>query len=172
MLRRVRVDRRSVSQSASAFGVSRPTLYQAEEDFQRDGLSGLLPGKRGPRQGHKLTPEVLDFATQLRVSDPAIRLPDLAAAIQKRFAISAHPRSIEQKTSLNRAGGARDVAEPQSLISAYEDLRQQATDGLSSGGLGMALFLGQGMVAWLRTCSWVSSTAPTTCAGVRPLLRY
>jgi len=24
----------------------------------------------------------------------------------------------------------------------------------------MALFLGQGMVAWMRACSWVSSTAP------------
>lgn len=55
MLRRVRVDNQSVSQSASAFGFSRPTYYQAEEDFQRDGLSGLLPEKRGPRQGHKLT---------------------------------------------------------------------------------------------------------------------
>jgi hypothetical protein len=65
-----------------------------------------------------------------------------------------------KKTPLNRAGGARDVAEPQTLISAYEDLRQQATGGSSSGGLGMALFLGQGMVAWIRACSWVSSTAP------------
>src|SRR5215813_12531675 len=53
MLRRVRVDKQSVSQSASAFGFSRPTFYQAHEDFQRDGLAGLLPEKRGPRQGHK-----------------------------------------------------------------------------------------------------------------------
>jgi transposase len=96
MLRRVKVDNQSVSHSASAFGFSRPTFYQAEEDFQRDGLSGLLPDKRGPRQGHKLTPEVLDFAIRLRTSDPSIRLLDLAAAIQKRFDITAHPRSIER----------------------------------------------------------------------------
>ena len=96
MLRRVRVDKQSVSQSASSFGFSRPTFYQAEEDFQRDGLAGLLSEERGPRQGHKLTPNVLDFAIQLRASDPAIRLPDLAASIQKRFAITAHPRSIER----------------------------------------------------------------------------
>ena len=43
MLRRVRVDKQSVSQSASAFGFSRPTYYQAEDDFQREGLAGLLP---------------------------------------------------------------------------------------------------------------------------------
>jgi hypothetical protein len=79
MLRRVRVDKQSVSQSASAFGFSRPTFYQAEADFQRDGLSGLVHGKRGPRQGHKLTPEVLEFVIQLRESDAAIRLQDLDA---------------------------------------------------------------------------------------------
>src|SRR6266851_6537567 len=96
MLRRVRVDKDSVSQSASAFGFSRPTYYQADADFQRDGLFGLLPEKRGPRQGHKLTSEVLDFAMQLRTSDPSLRPLDLAAAIQERFAINAHPRSIER----------------------------------------------------------------------------
>jgi hypothetical protein len=61
MLHCVRVDKQSVSQSASAFGFLRPTLYQAEEDFQRDGLVGLLPEKRGHHQG-QLTPNVLEFA--------------------------------------------------------------------------------------------------------------
>src|SRR5215469_18632074 len=51
MLRRVTVDKQSVTQSATAFGFSRPTYYQAEADFQRDGLFGLLPEKRGPREG-------------------------------------------------------------------------------------------------------------------------
>ena len=96
MLRRVTVDEQSVTQSAAAFGFSRPTYYQAEADFQRDGLFGLLPEKRGPRRGHKLTPEVLDFAIQLRASDPSLRPLDLAAAIQERFAVNAHPRSIER----------------------------------------------------------------------------
>ena len=96
MLRRVTVDKQSVTQSAAAFGFSRPTYYQAEADFQRDGLFGLLPEKRGPRRGHKLTPEVLDFAIQLRASDPSLRPLDLAAAIQERFAVNAHPRSIER----------------------------------------------------------------------------
>ena len=96
MLRRVRVDKHPVSQSVTAFGFSRPTYYQAEVDFQRDGVRGLLPEKRGPREGHKLTPDVLDFAGQLRASDPSVRPRALAAAIQKRFAITVHPRSIER----------------------------------------------------------------------------
>ncbi len=96
MLRRVRIDKEPVSQSAWAFGFSRPTYYQAEADFQRDGLFGLLPEKRGPRRGHKLTPEVLEFAGHLRSSDASLRSLDLVAAIQKRFGITAHPRSLER----------------------------------------------------------------------------
>jgi transposase len=96
MLRCVTVKKQSVTQSATAFGLSRPTYYQAEADFLRNGLFGLLPEKRGPRQGHKLTSEVLNFATQLRASDPSLRPLDLAAAIQERFAINVHPRSIER----------------------------------------------------------------------------
>jgi hypothetical protein len=96
MLRRVRVDKESISQSASAFGFSRPTYYQAELDFQREGLFGLVPEKRGPRRRHKLTSDVLGFAAQVRARDPSIRPLDLAAAIQERFAITVHPRSIER----------------------------------------------------------------------------
>ena len=59
MLRRVRLDKDPVSQSAAAFGFSRPTYYQAEADFQRAGLFGLLPEKRGPHQAHKLTADIL-----------------------------------------------------------------------------------------------------------------
>jgi transposase len=96
MLRRVRIDKQPVSQSASSFGFSRPTYYQAEADFHREGLSGLLPEKRGPRRGHKLTPEVLEFLAQLRTSDPSLRGRSLAAAAQERFQLTVHPRSIER----------------------------------------------------------------------------
>jgi hypothetical protein len=58
---------------------------------------------------------------------------------------------------LKPASGARNTAERQALISAYEDLRKQAIGFSSSGGLGIALLLGQGMVAWMQACSWVSS---------------
>jgi transposase len=96
ILRRVKVDNQPVSQSASACGFSRPTYYQAEADFEQSGLSGLLPQKRGPRRGHKLTPEVMAFVTQLRSSEPSIRPAELAAEIKRQFNVIAHPRSIER----------------------------------------------------------------------------
>jgi hypothetical protein len=59
---------------------------------------------------------------------------------------------------LKPASGAPNTAERQALISAYEGLRAQAIGFSGSGGLGMALLLGQGMVAWMQACSWVAST--------------
>ncbi|MGI8568677.1 MAG: helix-turn-helix domain-containing protein, partial [Methylocella sp.] len=47
MLRQVHVDQHSISESAGAFGLSRPSFYQAQTAFQQDGLFGLLPLKRG-----------------------------------------------------------------------------------------------------------------------------
>ena len=84
-----------------------------------------------------------------------------------------------KKTSLNPASGARKTAEPETLTSAYEDLRRQAAECSSSGGLGMAIFLDQGMVAWMLACSWVASTnpdnsrrCPTTAAPLPDELRW
>jgi len=96
MLRQVRVDGRSVTEAASIFGFSRPTFYQAREAFERDGIAGLIPGKRGPRGAYKLTGEVLSFVVELQRADPSVRATDLSDHIQQRFGVSAHPRSIDR----------------------------------------------------------------------------
>src|SRR5437879_4251019 len=61
MLRRHSVERASIVDVATTFGVSRPTVYQAQAAFQQTGLSGLLPTHRGPKEGHKLSAEVIDY---------------------------------------------------------------------------------------------------------------
>jgi len=48
MLRHVHVDGVDKARAAALFGLSRPTFYQAEAAFARDGLGGLLPQPRGP----------------------------------------------------------------------------------------------------------------------------
>jgi transposase len=96
MLRRVRIEQKPVSQAASAFGFSRPTYYQTELDFQNHGLVGLVPEKPGPRKAHKMTAEVLQYVQQLRTEQPSWGLTELVTAIQERFGIAVHPRSIER----------------------------------------------------------------------------
>jgi transposase len=100
MLRRVRVDRASVTRAAQAFGVSRPTFYQAQAAFAQAGLGGLVPRKRGRRRAHKLTPEVMAYVTEARTGER----PSSAALVQQieqRFGVKVHPRSLER--ALGRA---------------------------------------------------------------------
>jgi transposase len=97
MLRQVHGDKGSISESAQAFGFSRPSFYQAQEAFQQNGVFGLLPHKRGPQGGHKLTTEVMEFVAQQRSADPSLTPEQLAEAVQKRFRIQVHPRSIQRR---------------------------------------------------------------------------
>jgi len=96
MLRRVQSEGHSVTGAATAFGFSRPSFYQALEAFEAEGLAGLVPHKRGPKQAHKLTDEVLAFLVQTRQKEPSVRIPELVRLIQERFGTKVHPRSIER----------------------------------------------------------------------------
>lgn len=97
MLRQVHIDNGSISQSANAFGFSRPSFYQVQAAFQQDGVFGLLPQKRGPQGGHKLTTEVMEFVAEQLSADSSLTPDQLAEAIQKRFRIQVHPRSIQRR---------------------------------------------------------------------------
>ena len=96
MLRRVQAEGQSVTNASANFGFSRPSFYQALSAFEQNGLAGLVPHKRGPKQAHKLTEEVLTFIGEMRQKEPSVRLPDLVKLIQERFGIRVHPRSIER----------------------------------------------------------------------------
>ena len=96
MLRRVQTEGKSVTGASANFGFSRPSFYHALSAFEQDGLAGLVPRKRGPKQAHKLTEEVLSFIGEMRQKEPSMRLPDLVKLIQERFGTKVHPRSIER----------------------------------------------------------------------------
>ena len=96
MLRRHRIENLSVAASAELFGVSLPTAYQAHAAFEAGGLAGLLPKRRGPKQGHKLTPEVLAHIEQRRRERPDWRARDVQTELQQRFGLTIHRRSLER----------------------------------------------------------------------------
>ena len=96
MLRRVLVEGMAVARSASAFGLSRPSFYEAQAAFERGGLADLLPRKRGPRVAHKLGREVMDFIAEVRAGDSSVNAAALVPLIQERFSLKVHRRSIER----------------------------------------------------------------------------
>jgi transposase len=96
MLRRVHTEGESVSRATTAFGFSRPSFYKSSSEFEREGVTGLLPRKRGPRSGHKLTAEVLTFAEGLRNGEEPAKIPAILDAVEKHFGIRVHRRSLER----------------------------------------------------------------------------
>ena len=104
MVRRVRVDGAPVTQTAAAFGFSRPSYYEAAAAVDRDGLGALVPAKPGPRRGHKLTDEVLAHAEALLAADASLRPADLVEPLHARFGVRVHPRSVERALARRRAG--------------------------------------------------------------------
>lgn len=96
MLRRHRVEGVSIVDVAPAFGVSRPTFYQAKAAFERAGLTGLVPKQRGPKEGHKLSREVIEHVRSLKTSSPSLTTVEIINAIEERFGIKVHRRSLER----------------------------------------------------------------------------
>lgn len=96
MLRHARQQGVNKAEAAALFGLSRPTFYQAEAAFERDGIAGLLPRARGPKSAHKLTDEVMRLIEQHYRPGTALQARSLAALVQSKLGLSVHPRSIER----------------------------------------------------------------------------
>src|SRR5262245_40891681 len=96
MLRRVRKEGHSVAKATALFGVSRPTFYKVQRDFDTRGLIGLLPNKRGPRGPHKIKSEVSRFIEEAIAAEPSLNVHELAQRINKRFDLKVHRRTVER----------------------------------------------------------------------------
>ena len=99
MVRRHSVDGLPISAAAAAFGVTRPTFYKAQSALETGGFAGLLPNARGPRDGHKLSAEVVAFVEEMRGADPKATTRQCLEAIERRFGVKAHRRSLERALS-------------------------------------------------------------------------
>jgi len=97
MLRRIYKDKKTIQTVARVFGFSRPSVYKALSAFERDGLSGLIPARTGPRQAHKLNEAVVGFVKVERDGNVSIGAGELARRVKEQFGIAVHPRSIERK---------------------------------------------------------------------------
>jgi transposase len=94
MLRRQQVDGRPVTEVATTFGVSRQAFYLAQAAFTAGGIPGLLPRPRGPQRAHKCTGAILDFVARWQAGTNAGAGGTLAEAVQHRFGVRIHPRSL------------------------------------------------------------------------------
>ena len=96
MLRAVDKEGRSVKQASEAFGFSRPAFYQAQLQFKREGVTGLVKKRPGPKSAHKLTADVLDFIKEKIEEGKPLGARKLAPLIREKYGKDVHPRSIER----------------------------------------------------------------------------
>ena len=152
-----------MADATEEYGVSRPTYYQARTNFDKRGVGGLLPQKRGPRGPHKLQGEVLTFVEQQLVSGEPVRAPEMVKLIQQEFGFKLHPRTIERaiagKKTAAMTSATNDSAEPGDVVTQYEMLRKAALgDALPPDTrASLMLFLQRGMWGW--SCAWPPDVA-------------
>ena len=94
-----------MSQASAAFGLSRPSFYEARAAFAASGLPGLVPQRPGPRRAHKLSDPVVDALELALAEDPALSSNALAGMVEERFGLRVHPRSVERALGRRRKGG-------------------------------------------------------------------
>lgn len=96
MLRRVSVDKLSITEAAGEYGVSRPTYYQAKTNFDAAGIAGLVHAKPGPRGPHKLDDDIMAFLRARLVLGEPVRARELARLVRNELNVELHPRTIER----------------------------------------------------------------------------
>ena len=105
MVRKSRAGGASVTAAAAAFGLSRQSFYQAAVALDGGGLAALVPGRPGPKGGHKLTGEVVAWIAERKAAGPALTAAQLAALVGDRFGIQVHPRSVQRALARSKSGG-------------------------------------------------------------------
>ena len=102
----------TIAKAASDFGLSRPTIYQAQAIFAEKGVEGLLPHKTGPKHPRQLTPEVRQHLQELEKAQPEIGAAELARRVRQRFNVELHPRTIEKALHAKAKRGAKSRHDP------------------------------------------------------------
>lgn len=145
------------------FWVFAPHVLPSRSRVPAQWTRRTLAAKTGTTAGPQVDARgscVCDAAAIQRAFDSSRRVSGRNQTAVQRDCPSAQRRACfgaaGKKTALEKAV---PVKETQALVSAYEELRRQAVGPSAFGGLGMALLLGQGMVAWMQACSWIPSTA-------------
>ena len=96
MLRAVKNGELNVSDASTQFGFSRTAYYKIDKRFNEAGVEGLCPQKTGPKYPAKVTPEILEFVSDLRENMPGITNDRIVEEIKEQKGVSIHKRSLQR----------------------------------------------------------------------------
>lgn len=96
MLRKVEREDFEVKAAVHLFGMSRQYYYKIKTAFDRQGMAGLLPGRRGPKHPFKLTDDIVGFINEMIKEEPSVTNQRIAGEIEARFKVAVNPRTIQR----------------------------------------------------------------------------
>ncbi len=106
-VRAIQIEGQPMARASAEYGLSRPTLYQAQRQFQAEGLEGLHPHKRGPKGAHKLTAAVRAQLQTWTTAEPQLTAHDLVRRLRQQLRVKIHPRTIEKTLQVRVKKGRR-----------------------------------------------------------------
>src|SRR5712691_2178290 len=151
MVRRHQVDGTAISDAAATFGVTRPTFYKAQNALQTTGLAGLLPSRRGPRSGHKISTEVVAFVADLKTANPA--LTTFAMCRCDRNAVRNQGAPAQPGTGAGaqkKTNRSNLIVAPSDTAERYETLRAAVLRGGGAACPGLGILHRRGVAEWIR----------------------
>ena len=96
MLRKVEKEDFKVKEAIHLFGMSRQYYYKLKTAFDRQGMAGLLPEKRGPKYPFKLTDDIVGFINEMVKEEPSVTNQRIAEKIEARFKVAVNARTIQR----------------------------------------------------------------------------
>ena len=166
MLRQVQVQQAGRLSRRRAASIIASFVLSGQGGLREISLNGLLPQRRGPRQGHKPRQQgnAVCHPDQDRRSFAVAEATGTCGGGEVRYcrASPQYPRQWQRRKKHREHGFDRPGLCRDPLITAYEDLRGQCLDGDggSRSGPGLALLLGRGMWEWVKACGHLLELVP------------
>jgi transposase len=99
MLRSVEKDCSNVSSTAEIFGFSRVSFYQIKKEFDKYGVSGLMPKKRGPKGSRKIGQDDIEFANSLTGTHTKTQI---LMRLKEERGVDVSKRTLERQLSVKK----------------------------------------------------------------------
>ena len=96
MIKDVVKNGKTISDAAGNFGFSRTAYYNIKDAFDKQGITGLIPEKPGPKEPHKLKLEYQKQLDELITQKPDISSNDLAILLSETNAVHVSKRTVER----------------------------------------------------------------------------
>jgi transposase len=95
MLREALHGGKPVTQVSKEYGFSREAFYENKRVFEKEGITALIPKKKGPKGSHKLN-SGKSFIKEYLEKKPDAKSPELAAQLEVQTGIKLSSRTIQR----------------------------------------------------------------------------